>query len=112
MMCWKPSSRVKRSGPPNDSGVKRVQVLDVMRSPLGELGLQYGIGKGLRVEHLLEAVQRLVTPGMFVQACHRSPCPVVLAISRSGLSGQRSRVEVCRACLEKCLQIDTHYARL
>ncbi len=49
------------------------QVVDVMRSPLREQGLQHWVGKSFRVEDLLQAVQRLVASAMFVQTLHPLP---------------------------------------
>ncbi|SRR6266566_1887975 len=65
--------RVKRSGPPNNSAVKPGQVIDVIWSPLREQRLQHWIGKDLRVEQLLEAVQRLVSPCVLIQTRHALP---------------------------------------
>jgi len=53
-------------------------VIDVMRLPLREKRLRPRIGKGLRVEDLLQAVQRLVAPGMFVQTLHPLPRRLIL----------------------------------
>ena len=66
-MYGKPSLRVKRSGPPNDSGGEPRQVLDVGGHRLGEKLHQDGVGERLGVEQLREAVQRLVSPCVLVE---------------------------------------------
>ena len=54
-----------------------------MRSPLREQGLQHRVGKGLRVEDL-QAVRRLVAPGMFVHTLHPLPRrPILIPSSRA-----------------------------
>jgi hypothetical protein len=57
-------------GPAERFGREPGQVLDVMRSPLREQGLQQRIGDDLGVEQLLKPVQRLLASGMLVQARH------------------------------------------
>ena len=65
------------------SGREPRQVVDVMRSPLREQGLQHRVGKGLRVEDL-QAVRRLVAPGMFVHTLHPLPRrPILIPSSRT-----------------------------
>jgi hypothetical protein len=73
-------------GPAERFGREPGQVVDVMRSPLREQGRQRWIGKGFRVEDLLQAVQRLVAPGMFIQTLHplppsSDPNPVVSSLA-------------------------------
>ena len=46
------------------------QVVDVMRTPFGEQRFQDRVRENLRVEQLLEAVKRLVSARMLVQASH------------------------------------------
>src|SRR5262249_8358976 len=55
------------------------QTLDMVRAPLREERSQHGIGKSLRVEDLLESVQRLVASGVLVETRRRSI--LVLALS-------------------------------
>jgi hypothetical protein len=54
----------KRSGPPNDSAVNQVKMIDLIRSAFREQRLQHRIGEDFRIEELLEAVE-----GVFPPAC-------------------------------------------
>jgi len=45
-------------------------MVEVIRSTFREHGLQHRIGEDLRVEQLLEAVQRLLSAGVLVETRH------------------------------------------
>ena len=99
-MRWaKPSSRVNRSGPPNDSAVKAVRWSTCCGLPGAEQRLQERVGEHAVVEGLLEAVQRLVPTGVLEQGRHDYTLASVVWSrqpwhrGRAGISSARSSVD-------------------
>jgi hypothetical protein len=81
-------------GPSERFGGEPRQVIDVMGSSLCEQRAQHRIGKHPRVEDLFKAVQRPVSPRVFVQRRHVLAC---LAGIAAGSGCARQTRPICRS---------------